>query len=345
MARLRKEKGRFYAVFYDPNRRPQRKTVTLRTSRLSIARSNLAAIEKEVAEGRKDPWKSGDMSGPCSVEELIERYIKDKPSLRPKSRVAYRTVGRGMASLLPAGATVDLVSTKDLQRYIFDRAITPTSRVHRYRHLAAVFKWAVRRGFLSSNLFADLDSPRPERKIPVFLSQDQFDRLVAAIRDGDPGHAWLADAVTVAAFTGLRRGEIANLRWADIDLGANHLTVRNRDGFSSKSGHERVVPLAPAVAAVFAGLVGAVSAPDSPVFLADAARMSKLLKKHADAAGLPEGVHFHTLRHTCASWMVQRGCSLSEVQWMLGHGTVHMAQRYAHLAPEALARAVTKAFG
>lgn len=62
-------------------------------------------------------------------------------------------------------------------------------------------------------------------------------------------------------------------------------------------------------------------------------------------ANLSEKYRFHSLRHTCASWLVQRGISLPIVQAILGHRDVRVTQRYAHLAPDVMTSAMQQAFG
>ena len=62
-------------------------------------------------------------------------------------------------------------------------------------------------------------------------------------------------------------------------------------------------------------------------------------------AKLPERIRFHSLRHTCASWLVQRDVSLPIVQAILGHSTMRFTQRYAHLVPDVMRAAMQQAFG
>ncbi|NNE45536.1 MAG: tyrosine-type recombinase/integrase [Rhodothermales bacterium] len=62
-------------------------------------------------------------------------------------------------------------------------------------------------------------------------------------------------------------------------------------------------------------------------------------------AMLPENIRFHSLCHTCASWLVQRGVALPVVQAILGHSSIQVTQRYAHLARDVLQSATQSAFG
>ena len=72
---------------------------------------------------------------------------------------------------------------------------------------------------------------------------------------------------------------------------------------------------------------------------------SKRFKYYVRLAKLPENIRFHSLRHTCASWLVQRGVSLPIVQAILGHSDVRVTQKYAHLAPDVMQAAMQQAFG
>ncbi len=73
--------------------------------------------------------------------------------------------------------------------------------------------------------------------------------------------------------------------------------------------------------------------------------VSRRFKYYVRLAKLPERTRFHSLRHTCASWLVQRGVSLPIVQAILGHSTIRVPQRYAHLAPDVMQAAMQEAFG
>ena len=73
--------------------------------------------------------------------------------------------------------------------------------------------------------------------------------------------------------------------------------------------------------------------------------VSRRFKYYVRLAKLPEHIRFHSLRHTCASWLVQHGVSLPIVQAILEHTTMRVTQRYAHLAPDVMRAAMQQAFG
>lgn len=77
----------------------------------------------------------------------------------------------------------------------------------------------------------------------------------------------------------------------------------------------------------------------------DPSYASKRFKYYVRASSLPESIRFHSLRHTCASWLVMRGVNLRIVQAVLGRSDIQVTQQYAHLAPDVMKAAIHQAFG
>ena len=136
--------------------------------------------------------------------------------------------------------------------------------------------------------------------------------------------------VTVALNTGMRRGEIFGLRWDRVDFARGVILLER-----TKSGRRREVPMNRAVYDVLAPLHAARSI--GRVFGLSSARTA--FTSAVERAKLGD-FHFHDLRHTFASWLVMRGRPLKEVQELLGHQTIVMTMRYAHLSPDRLRDAV-----
>jgi len=144
---------------------------------------------------------------------------------------------------------------------------------------------------------------------------------------------------------GLRFGEIASLTWGDVDLARGILTLRD-----TKNSKTRSIPITRKVRReVFGGLVP--SCPDDLVFPDSKGRklkaVSAVFRRTVDEMGLNAGVSdprqkvvFHTLRHTFASWLVERGVDLIVVSRLLGHSSISLTERYSHLRPDSLRAAV-----
>jgi integrase len=152
----------------------------------------------------------------------------------------------------------------------------------------------------------------------------------------------LAPIVLLALNTGLRRGELFNLRWADVDLTRAMVTVQ---GGGAKSGQTRHVPLNSEALAVIkawrptdADAATCVFPSDEGAPLEDVKTAWLPLVKAAKITAF----RFHDLRHTFASKLVMAGVDLNTVRELLGHADLKMTLRYAHLAPEHKAAAVAK---
>lgn len=147
------------------------------------------------------------------------------------------------------------------------------------------------------------------------------------------GYDDLRDLVVVLADTGLRLSEALGLDWADISLGERpRLTV-----WHTKNGEARTVPLTPRLVEVFKGREGS----------AKPFRMNRWSARDAwdrmrERLGYADDSQYvlHTLRHTCASRLVQRGVPITVVKEWLGHKTITVTMRYAHLSPDQLFDAV-----
>ncbi|NNB84591.1 tyrosine-type recombinase/integrase [Corallococcus exiguus] len=167
-----------------------------------------------------------------------------------------------------------------------------------------------------------------------FLNFEEADRLV---RSAEP--TWRA-MVTVALHTGLRRGELIALQWDVVDLVAGRLVVKRnvwRGHFGSpKGGRSREVPLnAIALDALKAHrhLRGPfVFCDDAGDFLKNDTCRNAILRTSKRAGLRPIG--WHTLRHSFASHLVMRGVPLKAIQELLGHASIEMTMRYAHLSPD-----------
>lgn len=165
-------------------------------------------------------------------------------------------------------------------------------------------------------------------------------------RDGHPAFH-LADFIVLALHTGCRSGELLGLEWDRVDLRNNLIRLEAKH---TKSGKGRSVPINGSARAVLLNRARhrAEHCPDSPwVFVHSnphwkGQRIHSVKKSFAAACKRAqlEDCTPHTLRHTCASWMVMAGRPLMEVRDILGHSTVKMTERYAHLAPENLRNAV-----
>lgn len=153
----------------------------------------------------------------------------------------------------------------------------------------------------------------------------------------------LTDFIRLALHTGCRKNEMLKLEWNRVDLNAGLIHL---EGAHTKSGRRRSIPLnrESRAALLHRASFRAEHCPFSRwVFCRrDGTRIAEVKQSFYTAcrrAGI-EDFRIHDMRHTCAAWLVTAGVPLTEVRDLLGHSTVRMTERYAHLAPENVRAAV-----
>ncbi len=246
----------------------------------------------------------------------MERWLTDHV---PRLRSAAKTRAH-CRQLLPyiRGRKLSEVSQVWAEIKAVEIGKAPATVNHKGRILRQIGRMAWREwGWIDR---APVISLLPEKPRETFLTPAQVEALAQACPNPLAG-----DYVRLAAYTGIRRGHLLRLTRHDV-----------RDGFiqldrSSKTATLQLVPLHPKVAGIAARLPLEITE--------DGVRTSWQAAR--EKLGM-EDVRWHDLRHTCASWLVQAGVPLHTVSEILGHTSMAMTRRYAHLAPEHLAAAIGK---
>ncbi|MBI4313470.1 MAG: tyrosine recombinase XerC [Candidatus Omnitrophica bacterium] len=200
------------------------------------------------------------------------------------------------------------------------------------------FKFLTREGIVSSNPAAGLISPKRDKKLPVFLGVADVAKLLEAPDSSDPAGARDRAILELLYSTGMRVGELVGLRIQDVDLIGGVAKV------AGKGKKERMVPIGnPALKALHRYIEPRPKpSPSSPIFLNPAGRrltdrsVRRILSKYLLKAALQEKVSPHTLRHSFATHLLDRGADLRSVQELLGHASLSTTQVYTHVTTERL---------
>ena len=209
------------------------------------------------------------------------------------------------------------------------------------RHVASVrgfYRFLVLDGRLAASPADDLHAPRAWPALPRFLSLDEVDRLLEQPDTGAP--AGLRDRALLELLyaTGMRVSELVGLRVGDVDLDRGLLTCLG------KGAKERMVP----VGAAAAGWTRDYLASGRPSLLKrresghlflnarDGGALTrvgfwKIIKKYGRRAGLSRELSPHTLRHSFATHLLERGADLRVIQTLLGHADLSTTQIYTHI--------------
>lgn len=246
-----------------------------------------------------------------SLQQAIDRYL-DEYTGRDKQRVEGKT--RAFESHIRGRMLAEIADVAESIKRA-KAGVTPSTINRRLAILRRTANLAYRKwGWLDQDLGAKIQLLPENPAREVFLSKDQIRRLAEA-----QGNEQVKAAIYIAAYTGLRSGEILALTEADIKDGVIHVRT-------SKSGKPRMVPAIPLIAKYLRRVPIGVHA-------------STL--SHAVSRTLP-GVRFHDLRHSCASLLAAEGVDLYTISKILGHSSVQTTQRYAHLVLGSLKKAMAK---
>jgi len=371
MASLRKKEKYYYARFYDSSRSPQRKEIALRITRKSAARKELNHLEEKWEMGEYDPWKEGVPTENLNAAEAVEGFLDDKQgAVQNRTHDTYQQQLEAWVEKTPPGLMLQDVMEEHLRTYVFQADTSRATKRKRYRHLRVFLNWAEEQGYIDECPLSAIDQPKEQKKKPDYLTPSQAEELIATIREHgentvdavgrSPDVQWIIDAVRITVCTALRRGELFNLQWSDVDLELGMLFVRNREGgedgedFTSKSGHEKAVPVRGYAKKVLNRLVDEgkrarttyvlTNRDDDPIKPNTFTHRFKFFVRKADLDN-QERLSVHSLRHTAGTWLAMEGTPHNDIKKFLGHSSNSVTEKYLHAHPEHLAQAAEDTFG
>jgi integrase len=201
-----------------------------------------------------------------------------------------------------------------------------TVNIH-IRTIKAALSKAVEWEYIGTSPFSGYKQLKVHQKPPRFLMPHEVRKIEETIDKPE----WLL-VFRLLIYTGIRRGELTELLWKDIDLERGLITIRKTKNFQS-----RVIPIHPNLKRELLKWHPAVG----KVVSFSKYYITQKLKEYFTKAGFPD-LRVHDLRHTFASLMVMAGVDLKTVQELLGHTTYKTTEIYAHLAPHHLHDAIKK---
>jgi integrase len=368
--KLRWKNGRAYIRFYNPNKRPKQKEHALHTTDKLAADVLFHEQRFEYLQGTYDPWREKRLQG-VTLTKAIESYLKD-PYLRESTIRAKRYRLEPFARQYP-GMLVKGVTEEMLDGYCGRSELSSGTRLRYLYEFRRFLDFCKKHGWIGENPAATILENMPrhakqeKRRVTEYLAPEEVGRILQAIeKDAEENpkrraRLILIDVIRFAVSTGLRRGEICRLRWEDVQLFVppkksksgtplfGWVSVRRDGDILTKTGDEDRVPLVETSYEVLLNLRNKPN-PSGYVFESPKSRgpldgewISKLFRDYRRMAGLSEQIRFHSLRHTCASWLAESGAELKIIQEILRHSNVNQTLRYVHLIPDAIAEKTVKA--
>lgn len=294
-----------------------------------------------------------------TAAEMIDRFTKDVLPNRPKQRrdfvshlLWWKThIGSyALSELTPSvlSAARDKLSNGKTVR---GKKRAPATVLRIMASLSAVLKVAERDWqWIESSPMAKISKPKAGRGRVRFLSDDERTRLLTVCADS--GHPYLHTIVLLALSTGMRLGEIRGLRWELLDVRTG-LTVGHAKLLDTKNGERRGVPIAGAALAAVRALANREGKAVGLLFpslrhrrkTSDQQDVAIDIRRPWEEAVAKAGLkdfRFHDLRHSAASYLAMNGATPSEIAAVLGHKTLAMVKRYAHLSDSHTASVVAR---
>ncbi len=227
-----------------------------------------------------------------------------------------------------------------IKKNMTDTKKSPRSIRYALAVVRQVFNFSIRNGtFQGISPTTAVRQPRKDNQRMRFLTHNEAATLLDVLKERDLG---LYQITLLSLHCGLRAGEIFSLEWVDIDVSTGLIFIRdpknkrNRQAFMTSEIKQMFSDSSPGSGLVFPGKNGQ-----------KRREMPKLFKQVVDELGLNDGVAdrrqrvvFHTCRHSYASWLVGSGVDLYQVKTLMGHCTINQTERYSHLTPDTLQRAV-----
>jgi len=276
-------------------------------------------------------------------------YLESERGCSPQTLRAYAADLSRFLTFLDCDDDFDPgeVSVVQLRHYMAQLRQSGQARTTVARKVASLrsfYKYLVREGVVPHNPATNLTSPRKERRLPEFLDEDDVDKLLTLPDPETPQGVRDRAILEMLYSTGMRISELVAVNLEDLDLIGEVVRAKG------KGKKERLVPLGrPAIEALRGYLdlrdgffVGMRRVDRRALFInRNGGRLSdrgvrRTFHKYARQAGLRSGVTPHTLRHSFATHMLNRGADLRSVQELLGHASLTSTQIYAHVTAERL---------
>jgi integrase len=227
------------------------------------------------------------------------------------------------------------ITINDIEVYktrLIANTVKPISVNVYLRSLKAIIQRAVKWEYISVNVWKNVELLRVPHREVAYLLKDDLQSLLKVTEDEQ-----LRDVYTVACYTGCRLNELINIQFKYIDFDSNSFRIANTDHFETKSGKERVIPMVSLVRNIFLNRLKVKGTSDY-LFHANNRPLtrdviSRTFKKGVRRAGLNPQLHFHSTRHTAASWMLMAGIGVHTVKDILGHSSTDLIDKvYGHLS-------------
>lgn len=370
MASLKK-RGKSYSIVFKKreNGRQITKTYSLGTSYKKIANKKRVEYEKLFESGEIDPFnphwnlkefeKTQKLSENATLvdsyylSDLLKEFLDSKPHVTQATLDGYESVVGLFINFVGQSMTANLVRPSDIRSFCFKKEYANATKRNYLRHLKAFFGWLKKQKIIEKNPCSEVRPPKnKDNLVNKIFDENTLEEIISAFRKYQLTHKknghitqphqqqhWFKPLITTAFYSGLRRKELVQLRWEQVNLDEREIHVTD-----TKNGRERTVIVFDKLHQRLKAWHKLSGKPKKGLVFPS----PKSTKKHEIAltgnnvsrvfrfyarkeAKLKDTIHFHGLRHSCATFMIRQGFDVTMVKEMLGHRSIQVTMRYVNL--------------
>ena len=285
------------------------------------------------------------------------QYLRVERGASPHTLKGYREDLHALAEYLADGAgqcpAPGSITTGELRGFLsalHEAGYAKTSISRRLASVRSFLRFGQREGWAKSNPAKALRNPRKSRKLPHFLTTDEVGQLLEAPKGDSPAAVRDRAILETLYSAGLRVSELVGITDGDLDFAAGIVRIRG------KGKRERLAPIGSYAARALKRWTDVrklspreKAGREAPVFTnkfgtrLTTRSVARMLEKHLKATGLDQRTSPHTLRHSFATHLLDRGADIRSVQELLGHKSLVTTQIYTHVSTANLRAAYEKA--
>lgn len=279
-----------------------------------------------------------------------EEYVKYNSSEKYLGSVVLSN--KHLLKFFSPARAINTITVKDAELFIRSlKKSAPSGYMVYLRNIRAAFNRAISWGYLKENVFAKVKTEKKQRNRPAVINETELELICSHVKI-----PVIAAVIRFDFYTGLRAGELINLKWENVNLEKRLLTVGDHS-FTTKGKKQRFVPLCekavnmlevrlktediknnPSTPRRITGYVFA--KPNGFRYTTDC--ISKNFKRACRAAGIDERIHLHSVRASFATYLAEKGANAFQLKELLGHSSVTVTQIYTAVNVDSLREAINK---
>lgn len=326
----------------------------LKRQRIKLAKWK--KIAQEIADDIEAKIVRQEWLGPTNskitFKEFSEKYLSTyaATSLKPSSYNRTKDIINRVLTPFFGDKKLSEIRPEDVEAFRTQRLkkVSPSTVNREFSRLRSIFYKAVEWGFLRAYPFKSIkELKEPPGKVR-FITPEEFERLLWACHPEsllqNPNNwgrkfskllsDYLKPIVIIAFHTGMRMGEILNLKWQDVNLITRTISIE-----TAKSNHRRIIPINNTLYQIFLSLQN--NSTEEKIFPnIYNQQLTNAFSRACKRAGI-NNFRFHDLRHSFASYLAMAQQNLRTIQILLGHKDFRMTMRYSHLSDQTLKEAVS----